>query len=107
MLTSILSNKWILYAIIGVFSLSIIANIVGNIKEMRKEPTYTKEAVELMIKHAKLKEQIEQYKQENELLKKDYTKIVNSITEDSLLIHNSDRAYRDSLRNYLFNRVNP
>lgn len=101
------TNKILIYIVASIIGISLLSNIITTIKDWTKPPTYTKEAIEVMIKHAKLKEQIEQYKQENELLKKDYTKIVNSITEDSLLIHNSDRAYRDSLRNYLFNRVNP
>lgn len=104
MLTSILSNKWTLYAIIGVFSLSIIANIVGNIKEMRKEPTYTKEAVELMIKHSLLEKKTEELLITNKILEMDIARLSKSIEQDSLIIHNSSRAYRDSLRNYIFNR---
>lgn len=104
MLASLLSNKWILYAIIGVFSLSIIANIVGNIKEMRKEPTYTKEAVELMIKHSLLEKKTEELLITNKILEMDIARLSKSIEQDSLVIHNSSRAYRDSLRNYIFNR---
>lgn len=104
MLTSLLSNKWILYAIIGLFSLSIIANIVGNIKEMRKEPTYTKEAVELMIKHSLLEKKTEELLITNKILEMDIARLSKSIEQDSMVIHNSSRAYRDSLRNYLFNK---
>ncbi|PIZ50428.1 hypothetical protein COY27_07135 [Candidatus Woesearchaeota archaeon CG_4_10_14_0_2_um_filter_33_13] len=104
MLAAILSNKWVLYAIIGLFSLSIISNFIGNIKEMRKEPTYTKEAVELMIKHSLLEKKNEELLITNKILEMDIARLSQSIDKDSTIIHNSSRAYRDSLRNYIFNR---
>jgi len=99
---SILSNKWVLYALAGVFALSIISNIVDNIKEMRKEPTFTKEAVEVMLKHQKLKIEIEEHKLQIEILQKDYERITQQIDKDSTIIFNSSRQYRDSLRAALF-----
>ena len=98
------SNKILIYIVAGTIALSLISNIITTIKDWTKPPTYTKEAIELMVKHAQLKKEIEQYKIENDSLKKDYEKIVLSITQDSTIIHNSSRAYRDSLRNYIFNR---
>lgn len=98
------SNKILIYIVAGTIALSLISNIIATIKDWTKPPTYTKEAIELMVKHAQLKQEIERYKLENDSLKKDYEKIVLSITQDSTIIHNSSRAYRDSLRNYIFNR---
>ena len=98
------TNKILIYVVAGVVALSLISNIITTIKDWTKEPVYTKEAIEIMVKHAQLKKENEAYKIEIDSLKKDYEKIVISITQDSTIIHNSSRAYRDSLRNYIFNR---
>jgi hypothetical protein len=97
-----LQNKAIVYILIAVFSLSTLSTIVSNVKDYFKEPTYSKEAVELMLKHAKLKQDIEDLKIENKIIEKDNERLKQNITTDSTIIYNSSREYRDSLRAVLF-----
>ena len=97
-----LQSKAIVYILIAVFSLSTLSTIVSNVKDYFKEPTYSKEAVELMLKHAKLKQEIEDLKIENKIIEKDNERLKQNITTDSTVIYNSSREYRDSLRAVLF-----
>jgi len=97
-----LQSKAIVYILIAVFSLSTLSTIVSNVKDYFKESTYSKEAVELMLKHAKLKQEIEDLKIENKIIEKDNERLKQNITTDSTVIYNSSREYRDSLRAVLF-----
>jgi len=100
----LLQNKIIVYILAAVFSLSLINGIVGNVKDYFKEPTYTKEAVELIIKHRALKKENENLKLEIDVIERDNERIKQSISADSSVIFDSSRQYRDSLRSALFNR---
>lgn len=83
-----------------------LSSITNNIRDtfFPPEKTYSKEAVELMLKHNELKQEIKSLKIENEIIEKDNERISKDITTDSLTIYSSSRAYRDSLRTALFNR---
>lgn len=98
----LISNKILIYIAITVFSLSTVSSIVSNVKDYFKEPTYTKEAVELILKHAKLKQEIEDLKIENQIIEKDNERIKQDISADSNIVWNSSKHYRDSLRSELF-----
>ena len=97
-----LQNKLLIYAVGTILSLSIISTIVSNVKDYFKEPTYTKEAVELMLKHQELKIEIKEKLIEIQIIEKDNERLKQSIGIDSAIIYDSSREYRDSLRNYLF-----
>jgi|TARA_R110000787_G_scaffold23873_1_gene68056 hypothetical protein len=88
----------------GLFSLGSVSSIFSNIKEsfFPLEKTYSLEAVELILKHNKLKEQIKALQIENQIIEKDNERISKSISADSNIVYNSSRAYRDSLRTELF-----
>lgn len=94
--------KILIYVGVGLMLLNLVFNTISNIKNINKEPTYTKEAVELMIKHSILKKEIEQYKITNQIIEQDNDRLKKSINADSVVIYTSSRAYRDSLRAELF-----
>jgi hypothetical protein len=96
-------NKILIYVLGFILSLSIISTIVNNVKDYFKEPTYTKEAVELLLKHQSLKKEIENKLIEIEIIEKDNERLKQNITADSTIIYDSSREYRDSLRAVLFN----
>jgi len=96
------SKTLLIYIGGGLLSLSILSSLVNNIKDYFKEPTYTKEAVELMLKHQKLKLEIENLKKEIEIIEADNERIKHDISKDSIVIYNSSREYRDSLRAIIF-----
>lgn len=97
-----LQNKVIVYILISLFGLSVLKGAFDSVKDFFKEPTYTKEAVELMLKHQKLKDENKRLLLENEIIEKDNERITKDITADSTVVYNSSRAYRDSLRAELF-----
>jgi hypothetical protein len=97
-----LQSKAIIYILAAVFSLSIVSSIVNNVKDYFKEPTYTKDAIELMIKHDRLKQEIKKLEIDNQIIEKDNERLKHNITSDSITIYDSSRAYRDSLRAVLF-----
>lgn len=99
-----LDSKIVIYVLAGVFSLSLISGIINNVKDYLKEPSFTKEAVELIIKHEALKKTNQDLLLEIENYKKAYERIEQDISLDSNIIFNSDREYRDSLRRVIFNR---
>ncbi len=96
-----LQSKILIYVIGGLVSLSIISTIVSNVKDYFKEPTYTKEAVELLLKHQALKSEIKEKLIEIQIIEKDNERLKQSITSDSVTIWSSSVQYRDSLREYL------
>lgn len=98
------SNRIVIWVIVGILSLGALSSIFSNVKDsfFPAEKTYSKEAVELMLKHSKLKEEIKNLQIENEIIEKDNERITHNITADSSAIYNSSRAYRDSLRAELF-----
>lgn len=96
-------NKILTYVIGVVLSLSIISTIVSNVKDYFKEPTYTKEAVELLLKHQALKKEIQDKLIEIEIIEKDNERLKQNIASDSATIYDSSREYRDSLRAVFFN----
>jgi len=93
-----LQGKILIYVIGGIVSLSIISTIVSNVKDYFKEPTYTKEAVELLLKHQALKSEIKEKLIEIQIIEKDNERLKQSITADSSVIWNSSIHFRDSLR---------
>lgn len=97
-----LSKTILIYIVGGLLSLSIISSLINNIKDYFKEPTYTKEAVELMLKHQQLKLEIENLQKEIEIIEADNERIKSDISKDSTIIYNSSREYRDSLRAVIF-----
>jgi hypothetical protein len=101
-----IQSKILIYILAGVVGLSSISSIVGVVKDKLYpvEKTYTKEAVELILKHRELENEIEQLKIENQVIEKDNERLTKSITADSTIIYDSSRSYRDSLRTVLFNR---
>jgi len=99
-----IQNKILIYVIVGLLSLGAISSIFKNVKDtlFPEERTYTKEAVELMLKHERLKQEIKVLEIENKIIEKDNERLTKNITTDSTIVYNSSRAYRDSLRAELF-----
>lgn len=98
----ILQNKIIVYIVVSLLGLSIVKGFIDTIKDFFAEPTYTKKAVELMLKHDRLKQKNKKLELEIQVIEKDNERLKHDITADSLTIYNSSRAYRDSLRAELF-----
>lgn len=96
-----LQGKFFLYFIGAILAIGTIFTIVNNVKDYFKEPTYTKEAVELMLKHQKLKREIESLLIENQIIEKDNERLKQNITSDSITIWSSSIQFRDSIREYL------
>ena len=76
--------------------------LTDTVKDFFTEPTYTKEAVELMLKHDRLKQENKKLELEIQVIEKDNERLKQNISADSAVIHNSSRAYRDSLRAVIF-----
>ncbi len=93
-----LKSNLFIYFIGFLLTISIISSLVTNVKEYFKEPTYTKEAVELMLKHQQLKNEIKELEIENQIIEKDNERLKQNITSDSITIWSSSIQYRDSLR---------
>jgi hypothetical protein len=99
-----IQSKILIYIIGGLLSLGAVSSIFNNAKDQffPEEKTYSLEAVELILKHNKLKEQIKALEIENQIIEKDNERITKSISADSTVVYNSSRSYRDSLRTELF-----
>jgi hypothetical protein len=98
------SNRIVIWALVGILSLGSISSIFSNIRDtfFPQEKTYSLEAVQLMLKHDRLKQEIKDLQIENEIIEKDNERITHNISSDSATVYNSSRAYRDSLRAELF-----
>lgn len=96
------SKTLLIYIGAGLLSMSIMSSLVNNVKDYFNEPTYTKDAVELMLQHQKLKLEIESLEKEIQIIEADNERIKHDISKDSTVIYNSSREYRDSLRAVLF-----
>ena len=98
------SNRLVIWVFVGLLSLGALSSVFSNIKDtfFPAEKTYSKEAVELMLKHDRLKQEIRDLQMENEIIEKDNERITKDISADSSAVYNSSRAYRDSLRAELF-----
>ena len=101
-----IQSKILIYVIVGLLSLVAVSNTFKNLNDtfFPEEKTYSLEAVELMIKHDRLKKEIQNIRLENEVIEKDNERLKKSIGADSSYIFDSSRQYRDSLRSAIFNR---
>ncbi len=98
------SNRVVIWILIGVLSLGALSSLFATVKDsfFPQEKTYSLEAVELMLKHDRLKQEIKDLQLENEIIEKDNERITQNIGTDSAAIYDGSRAYRDSLRAELF-----
>jgi hypothetical protein len=97
-------NKILIYVIVGLLSFGALSSIFSNVKDtfFPAEKTYSIEAVELMLKHDRLKQENKKLLIENEVIEKDNERLKHDIDTDSVTVANSSRQYRDSLRAELF-----
>ena len=97
-------NRILLYVIVGIVLLGSLSSMFTNIKStfFPEEKTYSIEAVKLMIKHDRIREENKELKIENQVIEKDNEKLIQDTGADSTIIHNSSRAYRDSIRASIF-----
>ena len=91
----------LLYIIVAILAVFLTMEISGLLDS--KQPNgYSEKEVALMMKVKDLSEEIEGLKNENLIIEKDNERIKGSIGSDSVIVWNSSREYRDSLRAELF-----
>jgi len=69
-----------------------------------KEVNYSEKEVSLILKVERLNNQIKELKIESQIIEKDNERINKNITIDSVVIYDSSRKYRDSLRSVYFSK---
>jgi len=95
-----LQSKVLIYIVIGLLSLVSLSSVFKNVKDtfFPAEKTYSLEAVQMMIKHDRLKQENKDLLIDNEVIEKDNERLKKGIPADSVFIANTSRNYRDSIR---------
>jgi hypothetical protein len=93
-------SKILIYVVVGFLALGSVSSIFNGLKDsfFPSEKTYTKEAVELILKHKELLTENEKLRIENQVIEKDNERLQKEIPIDSAIVWDSHREYRDSLR---------
>jgi len=100
----VFKDKTLLYLIVGGLILNLLTSILLPIINLKDQDVYSKDEVELMLKHQAIEIEASYLKKENEIIEKDNERIKENIGSDSTIIFDSSRAFRDSIRRYIFNQ---